>query len=113
MYMRYRRQKATADAYAASKLQQQVFLAWSQEAGQARSKATAAVNMAARVQARVHNQLTYECFAAWREQAQRASAVKVGTDRWRLFKTLTYSVIGIPDTRQGLKGPRKCGVSSC
>lgn len=76
LYVRYRHQKATADAYAASKMQQQVFFAWGQEAGQARSKATAAVNLAARVQARV--QLTFECFAAWREQAQRASAVKVG-----------------------------------
>lgn len=78
VYIKYRRNKATADAYAASKMQQQVFLAWSQEAGQARSKATAAVNMAARVQARVHNQLVFECFAAWREQAQKAAAVKVG-----------------------------------
>jgi hypothetical protein len=77
LYVRYRRQRATADAFAASRLQQLVFLAWAQEAGQARSKATAAVNMAARVQARMHNQLLFECFPAWRERAQRSSAIKV------------------------------------
>lgn len=77
LYVRYRRQKAIADAFAASRLQQLVFFAWAQEAGQARSKATAAVNMAARVQARMHNQLLFECFAAWREQAQRSSALTV------------------------------------
>jgi hypothetical protein len=77
VYVRYRRQKQTADAYAASRLQQQVFLAWAQEACQARDKAYAAVNMASRVQARVHNQTLFQCFAAWRARVQRAAAVQV------------------------------------
>ena len=75
--VKHRHQKLTADAYAASKLQQQVFLAWADAACQARSKASAAVNMAARVQARVHNQLLLHCFAAWHERMARAVALKV------------------------------------
>lgn len=81
LFVKHRRQQATADAYAASKLQQQVFLAWAQEACHARCKATAAVNMAARVQARVHNQLLFQCFAAWRTRVARASAIKVNRNR--------------------------------
>lgn len=79
LFVKHRQQKATADAYAASRLQQRVFLAWVEEACQARSKAHAAVNMAARVQARMHNQLLFQCFAAWRAQAQKAAAIQVST----------------------------------
>lgn len=78
VFVKHQQQKATADTYAGSRLQQRVFLAWVEEACQARSKAHAAVNMAARVQARMHNQLVFECFAAWRTQSQQAAAFKVG-----------------------------------
>jgi hypothetical protein len=78
VFVKHQQQKATADTYAGSRLQQRVFLAWVEEACQARSKANAAVNMTARVQARVHNQLLFECFAAWRTQSQQAAAFKVG-----------------------------------
>jgi hypothetical protein len=84
VYVKCRRQKATADAYAASRLQQQVFLAWAQEACQARGKVYAAVNMASRVQARVHNQTLFRCFAAWRARVQRAAAVQVRRQARRL-----------------------------
>lgn len=79
LFVKHQQQKATADAYAASRLQQHVFLAWVGEACQARSKAHAAVNMAARVQARMHNQLLFQSFAAWRSQAQQSAALQVST----------------------------------
>lgn len=76
-FTKHKQQKATADSYVIVRLQQRVFLCWSQEAGHARSKAHAAVDFAARFQARVHNQLLLESFVAWRERVQKAAAFKV------------------------------------
>jgi hypothetical protein len=73
-YVQYRQQRTTADAHACSRLQQRTLLGWAQLVCLARSQAMAAVDMASRVVARLHNRLLFESFTGWRSSARRAAA---------------------------------------
>lgn len=77
-HVRARQHKATAAKYSAARLQQRVFLLWAQQACLSRSKAWAAVDMAARVLACTQNRLACSCWEAWRAQAAHGAAFKVG-----------------------------------
>ncbi|KAF8062705.1 aldo-keto reductase 2 [Scenedesmus sp. PABB004] len=81
-HVQRRRQAAVADAYACARRQQRAFLAWAGLACAARHKATAAVDMAARAAARLHNRLLAEAFAGWRAAATRSAALRAALLRF-------------------------------
>lgn len=89
-YTTYRQQKAAADEFAASKLQDKVLLAWRALACVGSQKAAAAGDMFAQVQARTRRQLLLDSMLGWKEYAAYRKQ-KAAADEYAVSK-LQHSV---------------------